>query len=114
MVGIAFTEFQAPLDYTKSRNRLVWRYYYGANNVIQSLGGNDQIPELEASKHAMGQAKALRAYNYFYNSIFSKKISANEEILPLYLEPISENVGKSTAVEIYEQMEKDLNEAISL
>ena len=113
------TEFQAPLDYTKSRNRLVWRYYYrlirSANNVIQSLGGNDQIPELEASKHAMGQAKALRAYNYFYlTQFFQKEYSANEEILPLYLEPISENVGKSTAVEIYEQMEKDLNEAISL
>lgn len=113
------TEFQAPLDYTRIRNRFVWRYYYrlirSANTVVQSLGGNDQIPEQEASKYAMGQAKALRAYNYFYlTQFFQKEYSANEEILPLYLEPISANVGKSTALEIYEQMEKDLNEAISL
>lgn len=44
------TEFQAPLDFTRGRNRMVWRYYYrivrSANNVIQSLGGNDAVPAL--------------------------------------------------------------------
>lgn len=113
------TEFQAPLDFTRSRNRMVWRYYYrlirSANNVIQSLGGNNQTPTLEDNKFSMGQAKALRAFNYFYlTQFFQKEYDPSQEILPLYLEPITQNTGKSTAQKIYEQMELDLNDAISL
>ena len=113
------TEFQAPLDFTRGRNRMVWRYYYrivrSANNVIESLGGNDAVPELDANKYSMGQAKALRAHSYFYlTQYFQKEYVANEAILPLYTEPLSENLPKSSAEEVYNLMESDLTDAISL
>ncbi|WP_417198160.1 MULTISPECIES: RagB/SusD family nutrient uptake outer membrane protein [Bizionia] len=113
------TEFQAPLDFTRGRNRMVWRYYYrlirSANNVIQTLGGNDFTPETDFNKHAMGQALVMRAHSYFYlTQYFQKEYNATEEILPLYIEPIGSNLPKSTASEVYDLMEKDLTDAITL
>ncbi|WP_417799993.1 RagB/SusD family nutrient uptake outer membrane protein [Tenacibaculum sp.] len=113
------TEFQAPLDFTRGRNRMVWRYYYrlvrSANNVIQTLGGNDFTPETDFNKHAMGQALVMRAHSYFYlTQYFQKEYNATEEILPLYIEPIGSNLPKSTASEVYDLMEKDLRDAIIL
>ena len=113
------TEFEAPLDYTRSRNRMVWRYYYrivrSANNVIANLGGNDITPEIEENKFAMGQAKAMRAHSYFYlTQYFQKEYKATELILPLYTEAIGSNLAKSTASEVYDLMESDLTDAISL
>ena len=113
------TEFQAPQDFTRGRNRMVWRYYYrivrSANNVIASLGGNDAVPELDENKYAMGQAKALRAHSYFYlTQYFQKEYVPNEAILPLYIEPEIENLPKSTAEQVYNQMEADLMDAVTL
>lgn len=113
------TEFQAPLDFTRGRNRMVWRYYYrivrSANNVIKSLGGNDFTPELPENKFAMGQAKAMRAHSYFYlTQYFHNEYVAGDLILPLYTEAISTNLPKSSAEDVYNLMEKDLTEAISL
>ena len=68
----ALTEYTTTTDYTTNGNYIVWRYYYrlirSANSVISALGGNDAVPELDANKHIMGQAKAMRAYCYFYLS----------------------------------------------
>ncbi|MCF7561160.1 RagB/SusD family nutrient uptake outer membrane protein [Sabulilitoribacter multivorans] len=113
------TEFQAPLDFTRGRNRMPWRFYYrivrSSNTVIQNLGGNDAVPEVDANKYAMGQAKTMRAWAYFYlTQYFQKEYNASEAILPLYMEPISTNVPKSTAAEVYDLMESDLTDAISL
>jgi len=113
------TEFQAGLDYTFGENRQVWRYYYrivrSANNVIQSLGGNDAVPEILENQYAMGQAKAMRAHSYFYLAQFyQKEYNGSELILPMYTEPIGTNLAKSTASEIYDLMENDLTDAISL
>ncbi|AOW18749.1 RagB/SusD family nutrient uptake outer membrane protein [Polaribacter vadi] len=113
------TEFQAPLDFTRGSNRQVWRYYYriirSANNIIQNLGGNDAIPEIDDNKFSMGQAKAMRAHSYFYlTQYYQKEFVGSEAILPMPLEPIGTNLPKSTADEVYTQIEKDLTEAISL
>lgn len=113
------TEFQAPLDFTRTRNRMVWRYYYriirSTNNVIASLGGNDAIPEIDENKFSLGQAKAMRAHSYFYlTQYFQKEYNASELILPLYVEPVASNVEKSSAEVIYDQMEQDLTDAIML
>lgn len=113
------TEFRAPLDFTRGRNRMVWRYYYrivrSANNVIKSLGGNDFTPTIDENKFAMGQAKAMRAHSYFYlTQYYQKEYVPSELILPLYTEPISTNLPKSSAEDVYNLMEKDLTEAISL
>ncbi|WGD33764.1 RagB/SusD family nutrient uptake outer membrane protein [Olleya sp. YS] len=113
------TEFQAPLDFTRGRNRMVWRYYYrivrSANTVIENLGGNNAVPEVEENKYAMGQAKAMRAHSYFYLAqYFQKEYNASEAILPLYTEPINQNLPKSSAEEVYNLIEQDLTDAIAL
>lgn len=113
------TEFQAPLDFTRTRNYMPWRYYYrlirSANVVIDALGGQDAEPELAANKYIMGQTKAMRAHSYFYlTQYFQKSYNPAELILPLYDESSDENGPKVAASEIYALMEKDLNEAIEL
>ncbi|SEC85771.1 SusD family protein [Tenacibaculum sp. MAR_2009_124] len=115
----SITELQACEDFTFGDNRQIWRYYYriirSANTVIENLGGNDATPSTEEGKHNMGQAKAMRAHSYFYlTQYYQKEYNASEPILPLYIEPIGVNLPKSTAGEVYTQMEKDLTDAISL
>lgn len=113
------TEFQAPLDFTRTRNYMPWRYYYriirSANVVIDALGGQEATPELQANQFIMGQAKAIRAHSYFYlTQYFQNSYDPSEEILPLYDESTDENGPKVPASEIYSLMERDLKEAISL
>ena len=113
------TEFQAPIDFTNGTNRIPWRYYYrlirSANTVIDGFGGNDVVPELEASRYSLGQAKAMRAHSYFYlTQLFQKEYNPSEEILPIYTSAVASNNPKSTAEEVYNLIESDLNDAISL
>jgi hypothetical protein len=113
------TEFQAPLDFTRQTNYQPWRYYYrlirSANVVIDALGGQDNVPELQENQYIMGQAKAIRAHSYFYLAqYYQNAYDPAEEILPLYDESADENGPKVAASEIYAFMEKDLNEAITL
>ncbi|RYC51949.1 RagB/SusD family nutrient uptake outer membrane protein [Flagellimonas olearia] len=113
------TEFQATQDFTRTRNYIVWRYYYriirSTNLVIDALGGNDFIPELEENKYLMGQAKAIRAHSYFYlTQYFANSYEPTAEILPIYDSADDLNGPKVITSEIYALMEKDLNEAISL
>ncbi len=115
----SITELQMGTDFTFADNRQVWRYYYrivrSSNTVIQNLGGNDAVPELPENKFAMGQAKTMRAHSYFYlTQYYQREYNAGEPILPMPLEPINTNLAKSTAGEVYDQMEKDLTEAIDL
>lgn len=115
----SITEFQAPLDFTFADNRQVWRYYYriirGCNEVIDGLGGTESVPENQENKYIMGQAKALRAHSYFYlTQYYQKEYVASEEILPIYRSAIDRNGPKVTAQVIYDFMEQDLTEAISL
>ncbi|NDV16803.1 RagB/SusD family nutrient uptake outer membrane protein [Muricauda sp. TY007] len=113
------TEFQATQDFTRTRNYMPWRFYYrvirSANLVIDALGGNDVIPEIEENKFLMGQAKALRAHAYFYlTQYFANSYDPSAEILPIYDSPDDLNGPKVATSEIYALMEKDLNESISL
>src|SRR5690554_6194552 len=82
-------EFTTTTDYTYLDNYQVWRFYYqiifGANNVIDGLGGNDAVLEDDDSKYVMGQAKAMRGFAYFYlANYFGHGYQPNEAILPLY------------------------------
>ncbi len=115
----SITELQMGTDFTFGDNRQVWRYYYrivrSANTVIQNLGGNDVVPELPENKFAMGQAKTMRAHSYFYLAqYYQREYNASEPILPMPTEPINTNLPKSTAGEVYDLMEQDLNDAITL
>ncbi|NTS39666.1 RagB/SusD family nutrient uptake outer membrane protein [Flavisolibacter sp. BT320] len=118
--GVA--RYQASVDFTQIENYIPWRYYYrqvfGANTIIDVLGGNDVVPTDPTDKATMGQSKAMRAYAYFYLSqLYAKEYgTGTEKILPLYTQPSPKqlNLPKSTAAEVWNLMVKDLTEAISL
>lgn len=113
------TEFNAPLDFTRQRNYMVWRYYYriirSANTVIDALGGNDAEITNEENRQIMGQAKAIRAHSYFYLAqYFSNSYNPSSEILPLYTSLADVNGPKVATSVIYDLIEDDLTEAITL
>ena len=115
----SITEYQCTQDFTYTDNYQVWRYYYriirSANTVIDALGGNDAVPELDENKYIMGQAKAMRAHSYFYlTQYFQKTYDPSEEILPLYDDLLDQNGPKVAASEIYALIESDLQAAITL
>ncbi|CAM1341997.1 RagB/SusD family nutrient uptake outer membrane protein [Tenacibaculum amylolyticum] len=115
----SITAFEATQDFTFGDNRQVWRYYYriirSANTIIDNLGGTDVTPTDADSRYNMGQAKAMRAHSYFYLAQFyQKEYNASEPILPLYTRVEPANLPKSTAQEVYDLIESDLNEAITL
>lgn len=115
----SITEFGATQDFTELDNYQVWRYYYriirSANTVIAALGGNDVVPEIEENQHIMGQAKAIRAHSYFYlTQYFAKGFDPSEEILPLYDDLEDQNGPKMATSEIFNLIERDLTDAISL
>lgn len=100
-------------------NFTAWRFYYtiikSANLIIAGTGGNDAIPQTDALKSVLGQAKALRAFAYFYLSQFyALEYEANEEILPIYTLPGQNAQPKSKMSEVYNLMINDLNSAIDL
>jgi len=117
--GIA--RYTATVDYTQNADYVPWRYYYrqvfGANAIIDILGGTDAVPETEALKATMGQAKAMRAYAYFYlTQLYAKEYGdGSAKILPLYTttEASKANQPKSTAKEVWDLMVSDLTDAIT-
>lgn len=114
-------EMQAGTDFTQQENYQVWRYYYRiinlSNLVIESFGGNDAEPTVDANKHTLGQAIAMRAHAYFYLTqymINDVEASWTSPTLPIYTTPGFEGASKSTTQEVFTLMEDDLNKAIRL
>ena len=108
------------LDYTNNRNYTPWRYYYrliyGANDIIDDLGGTDaaEFTSVEA-KHAYGQAKAMRAYAYFYlMQMYTKGYNAGEDAIPLYTTKYAVAQPKAKQSEVYAQIVNDLKDAQNL
>jgi starch-binding outer membrane protein, SusD/RagB family len=104
------------VDYTRPENRIIWQYYYKvisiANEVILSLGGENAVPETETLRVYLAQAKAYRAYGYFYLAqIFQRSYDPAQPILPYY-ETVVTNTAKVPASQIYALIIKDLTEAI--
>lgn len=113
------TEFTVTTDFTNNGNYKPWRYYYrlvrSANSVISALGGNEAVPELDENKHIMGQAKAMRAYCYFYlTQFYATEYIPTDEILPIYTDPLQQNQPKSSTTDVYALIVQDLTEAIPL
>lgn len=114
-------QLTAPKDFTNNVNYIPWRYYYrvifSANTVIDALGGTDVTPTEPEVRHIMGQAKAMRAYAYFYlANLYAPKGygTGAERIIPLYTNTTIPNQPLSTSEEVYNLIEQDLNEAIVL
>ena len=106
-------------NFTSIEHYIGWRFLYRvvnlANLVVDGQGGNDVVPETDAAKALMGQAKAARAWAYFnLVHLYVDDIHQRYQlVLPIYTSS-TENVAKSSLGDIYNLMEKDLTEAISL
>lgn len=111
---------QATVDFTLNEAYIPWRYFYrqvfGANSVIDALGGTDFVPTTAIAKATMGQAKAMRAYAYFYLSqLYAPEYGTGDtKILPLYKDTKVPNQPKSTTKQVYDLMISDLTQAITL
>jgi starch-binding outer membrane protein, SusD/RagB family len=110
--------YQATKDYTVNPAYEPWRYYYriiqGANGVIDALGGTDSVQTETTQQRIMGQAKALRAYGYFYLTQFYSTGygDGTERILPIYTTTKVPNQPLSTTAQVYDLMVSDLTQAI--
>lgn len=104
------------VDFTREENRIVWNYLYKvvstSNIVIQSAGGNDAEPTTPEARAILGQAKALRAYGYFYlTQLFQRSYDPTQEILPYY-DGETSIFEKVPASQIYDLIISDLTDAI--
>lgn len=114
--GIA--RYTATKDYTQNAGYMPWRYYYriiqGANSVMDAMGGDEFEPTDEFQRHIMGQAKAMRAYSYFYLSQFYAPGygTGQDKYLPIYRSTQVPNQPKATQEEVYNLIVSDLNDAI--
>jgi hypothetical protein len=123
-VGASYNRFVGLANYIWTEDNTInipnytaWRFYYriinSSNLVIAANGGNDIVPESDDVKGVLGQAKAIRAFAYFYlTQYFAIKYDASAEILPLYINPGEPGKAKSTMGEVYDQIITDLNSAI--
>ena len=112
--------YQATVDFTRNETYVPFRYYYrqifGANSIIDVLGGSDAVPANATDKATMGQAKVMRAYGYFYLSqLYAKEYGdGSAKILPIYKSANELNMPKATAKDVWDLMVKDLTDAITL
>lgn len=107
------------VDFTRNETYQPWRYYYRqiyqANSIIDALGGTDFVPVTATDKAIIGQAKAMRAYCYFYLSqLYAKEYGdGTAKILPIYKSSKEESLPKSTAKDVWDFMVLDLTQAIN-
>lgn len=108
----------ATQDYTTNPAYQPWRYYYriifAANGVIDALGGTDAEQTEDDQRYIMGQAKAMRAYAYFYLAHFyaTGYGDGSAKILPLYKDTQVPNQPLSTTEEVYNLIISDLTQAV--
>lgn len=112
-------DYIATTDFTRNECYIPWRYYYriirSTNIVINALGGNDAQPTNAQNRWLLGQAKALRAYSYFYLAqLYAREYNATQEILPIYTDPAQQAQPKSTTSAVYALIVDDLTDAIAL
>lgn len=105
-------------DETATENRIIWNYYYKvislANSVIMSAGGNDVEPDTPELRRILGQAKASRAYAYFYlTQTYQREYDPSQPILPYYDGEVTET-AKVPASQIYDLIISDFKHAIEL
>src|SRR5690606_29900901 len=114
------SRYTSTVDFTQNNVYIPWRYYYriifAANTVIDALGGTDAEIEDRLSRHIMGQAKAMRAYAYFYlANLYSREGygTGQELILPIYTNTEDPNQPLSSSQDVYNLIVSDLEQAIT-
>lgn len=113
--GVA--RYQVTQDFTNNAAYIPWRYYYriifAANGLIELLESSETLTAQQ--NQALGQAKALRAYSYFYLAqLYSKGYgTGSEKILPVYTDTKTPSQPKSTSAQVYELIISDLEDAVT-
>lgn len=114
--------FTAPNNNSTPSN-MMWRYMYKqiftCNALIQTIPADTEDAEL---KFYRANGLALRAYDYFVLvQTYQFNYDGNQDELGMpiiteenQIEAASEGCARSTVAETYAQIEKDINEAISL
>jgi hypothetical protein len=105
------------VDFTREENRIIWDYLYRivslANSVIETAGGNAAVPANPDQAKILGQAKASRAYGYWYLAqLFQPEYDPAQPILPYYDGDTIET-AKVPASQIYDLILSDLTDAIA-
>jgi tetratricopeptide (TPR) repeat protein len=98
----------------------IWRYYYrlvkNANEVLDLLGGDEKMPETDALKAYYGQAKAIRAFAYFYLvNLYQHPYSEKKDApgVPVYRTQVDAEIhGQSSVGEVYDLIVSDLKDAV--
>ncbi len=116
------------LQWTIHRNvnatdlRYVYRFYYRLiSNANLLIAGIDKVPGAEADRKIIkGQALAYRAWAHFQLvQLWGKRYDAaakpnNQPGVPLLLENTLEGLPRNSVEEVYTQVNKDLDQAITL
>lgn len=114
----SISEFTTTVDFTHRHNYQEWRYFYKiiffANTVIDALSPDGQEPEGAEARAFMGQALAARAYGYLYLSqlFVNDPSNQNQDVLPMYTDTRTPNIGKSSLSDVYDLMISDLTRAV--
>jgi tetratricopeptide (TPR) repeat protein len=121
----AYNWFMSDYNYTSqirtaNRTYMTWRYYYrlikSANEVFDILGGDATMPESDDAKAYYGQAKAMRAYCYFYLvNLYQHPYSDKKDSpgVPVYRSQLTTEIhGQSSVREIYDLIISDLEDAV--
>lgn len=94
---------------------MFYHIIYNANAIIAAA------PNMEGDAAVIGrvkgQALALRAYSYYYLTLFYQHTYVGNEQkpgVPLYLEPTTKSIGRGTMQGVYDQILADLDEASKL
>lgn len=125
MNSVAYGWFVRDYDFTaqvrtETPAYMIWRYYYrlirSANEILDILGGDDKMPETDVQKAYYGQAKAVRAYAYFYLvNLYQHPYSEAKDKpgVPVYRTQLSANPnGQSKVKDVYALIIKDLEDAV--
>lgn len=114
--NLSFTQ-----NFTQLENRIAWTYLYRiiavSNSLILGFGENADLTSLtDSQKIAFGQAKALRAYGYFYLAqLYQREYNPSQPILPYYTsDPNERSLSKVPASQIYSLIVRDLTDAVTL
>ncbi|MDR1763769.1 MAG: RagB/SusD family nutrient uptake outer membrane protein [Dysgonamonadaceae bacterium] len=104
---------------TGRNSQIIWNYYYklirNANEILDIIGNDTEIPDDESLKIPFGQAKTIRAFAYFYlANLFQHPYGDNPDALcvPVYTTALREEYkAQSTVKEVYAQIIRDLEDA---
>ena len=114
------SELTATLDPDNQVNYRAWRFLYRvvnlSNLVIDAAGGNDVVPETDTGRYTVGQAKALRAYAYYFLiHLYVNDISdMSKPVLPLYRTSSELDQPKSPLQDVFAFAINDLLDAETL